>query len=101
MLITGPVLTDLPSMFARLMFLVRLLLFTLLILVRELHADTITALQEFYSERDAQEKRFQDLKSHIEQKSSQAQLSMELFSEDWNASQFWVCRRYLQNLTTI
>lgn len=55
----------------------------------ELHGDTLTALQEFYSEREFQEKRFQDLKSDVEQKSSQAQLSMEMFSEDWNASQFW------------
>ena len=63
---------------------------------RELHRDTLAALQEFYCEREVQEKRFQDLKSDIEQKSSQAQLSMDLFSEDWNASQFWVCRRYLE-----
>lgn len=58
-------------------------------MVRELHGDTLAALQEFYLERDSKEKRFQDLKGDIEQKSSQAQLSMDMFSEDWNASQFW------------
>ena len=50
-------------------------------------------LQEFYSERDSREKRFANLKAEIEEKGSHAQLSMEMFSEDWNASQFWVCRR--------
>lgn len=65
----------------------------MLIVARELHSDTLAALQEFYLERDSQEKRFQDLKKDIEQKGSQAQLSMDMFSEDWNASQFWVCRR--------
>lgn len=69
--------------------------FVVLRLARELHDDTLAALQEFYLERDSKEKRFQDLKRDIEQRSSQAQLSMDMFSEDWNASQFWVCRRYL------
>ena len=76
------------------MSFVRLIQITFLIVARELHGDTIAALQEFYTERDSQEKRFQDLKSHIEQMSSQAQLSMGIFSEDWNASQFWVSRGY-------
>lgn len=58
--------------------------------LRELHGDTLVALQEFYSERLSREKRFQDLKKDVERKSSQAQLSMDMFSEDWNASQFWV-----------
>lgn len=87
--------TNLPSLFARLMSLVCSTLVHVLIVARELHGDTLTALQEFYSEREFQEKRFQDLKSDVEQKSSQAQLSMEMFSEDWNASQFWVCHRYV------
>jgi len=47
-------------------------------------------LQDFYSERDIQQKRFEDLKAEVEQKDSHGLLSMELFSEDWNASQFWV-----------
>ena len=58
--------------------------------LRELHSDTLAALQEFYSEKSLGERRFQDLKFQVEQKSSQAQLSMDMFSEDWNASQFWV-----------
>ena len=57
---------------------------------RELHGDTLAALQEFYSERLSREERFQDLENDVERKSSQAQLSMDTFSEDWNASQFWV-----------
>lgn len=72
-----------------------------LIVARELHGDTLAALHEFYSERESKERRFQDLKSQIEQKSSQAQLSMDIFSEDWNASQFWVCRGYLETLSVI
>ncbi|MCJ1452762.1 hypothetical protein MMC28_003105 [Mycoblastus sanguinarius] len=55
----------------------------------ELPSDTLAALQEFYSERETREKRFEDLKSEIDQNRSQAQLSMDMFSEDWNASQFW------------
>lgn len=58
--------------------------------LRELHGDTLAALQEFYSERLSREERFQDLKNDVERKSSQAQWSMDTFSEDWNASQFWV-----------
>lgn len=73
----------------------------LLIVARELHGDTLAALHEFYSERELKEKRFQDLKSSIEQKSSPAQLSMDMFSEDWNASQFWVCLRYLEILSGV
>lgn len=40
--------------------------------------------------------RFQDLKSDFEQKNSQTHLSMDMFSEDWNASQFWVCSKCLE-----
>ncbi|KAK0517275.1 hypothetical protein JMJ35_000430 [Cladonia borealis] len=57
--------------------------------ILELPSDTLAVLQEFYSERDSREKRFADLKAEIEEKGSHAQLSMEMFSEDWNASQFW------------
>ena len=63
-------------------------------LLRELHGDTLAALQEFYSERDSKEQSFRDLKSDVEAKSSQANLSMDMFSEDWNQSQFWVYKRY-------
>ncbi len=61
---------------------------------RELHGDTLAALQEFYAERLSKENRFQDLRSDIEKKSAEAQLSMDMFSDDWNASQFWVCSRH-------
>lgn len=57
---------------------------------RVLSSSTIAALQEFYTERDIQEKRFEDLKARIESQTLQAPFSMDMFSEDWNASQFWV-----------
>ena len=69
----------------------------MLIKARELPVDTLTALHEFYSERESKERRFQDLKRQIEQNPSQGQLSMDMFSEDWNASQFWVCCGYLED----
>ena len=68
---------------------------------RELHADTLAALQEFYSESFSKEERFQSLKDDIEQKNSQAHVTMDMFSEDWNASQFWVCRRQLDILSLV
>ena len=62
----------------------------ILISSSELSSDTLAALQEFYSEKDAQEKRFENLKAEVDEKNSHGLLSMEMFSEDWNASQFWV-----------
>ena len=47
------------------------------------------ALEEFYSEKDHQQQRFDNLKAQINL-NPQLPLSMEMFSEDWNASQFWV-----------
>jgi len=49
-------------------------------------------LQDFYTERDQKEKNFEDLKFKLDesQQCQQAPLSMNMFSEDWNASQFWV-----------
>ena len=52
-----------------------------------LSTDSLAALKEFYAEQDVQAKRSEDLKSAVEQN---AELSMDMFSEDWNASQFWV-----------
>ena len=69
--------------------------------LRELHGDTVAALQEFYSERTSREQRFQDLKHDVEQKILQGQLSMDMFSEDWNASQFWVRHRQLEILIAV
>ncbi|MCJ1320857.1 hypothetical protein MMC15_006198 [Xylographa vitiligo] len=54
----------------------------------ELSGDTLAALQEFYNDRDSQDKRFQRLKLAAESNSQQV-LSMDMFTEDWNASQFW------------
>jgi myosin-crossreactive antigen len=46
-------------------------------------------LKEFYTERDTREKQFEDLKAKAED-DFEGKLSMEAFTEDWNASQFWV-----------
>ncbi|MCJ1421573.1 hypothetical protein MMC32_007937 [Xylographa parallela] len=56
--------------------------------VPELSGNALAALQEFYNDRDAQQNRFQELKLATESKSQQ-KLSMDMFTEDWNASQFW------------
>ena len=42
-------------------------------------------------EKEDQEKRFERLKAVSE---SGKKLSMDMFSENWNASQFWVQRSY-------
>ncbi|MCJ1264324.1 hypothetical protein MMC22_004195 [Lobaria immixta] len=55
----------------------------------ELSSGAFAALQEFYSEREVSAKRFEDLKTRLDQEASQSTLSMNMFSEDWNASQFW------------
>lgn len=57
---------------------------------RELSADTLAILGAFYSEKEQNEKHFEDMKAKMEQESLQAPLSMDMFAEDWNASQFWV-----------
>ncbi|CAF9927506.1 MAG: hypothetical protein GOMPHAMPRED_004418 [Gomphillus americanus] len=51
-----------------------------------LSGSTLAALQEFYAERNDEERRADDLKSAIE---TGQKLSMDMFKEDWNASQFW------------
>lgn len=56
---------------------------------RELSADTLAILGAFYSEKEQNERQFEDMKAQMEQQCLQAPLSMDLFSEDWNASQFW------------
>lgn len=57
---------------------------------RQLPTDTLNLLHEFYRERDDRAKQFEDLKTKAEDDYDSKQLSMELFTEDWNASQFWV-----------
>ncbi|OCK84920.1 N-6 adenine-specific DNA methyltransferas-like protein 2 [Lepidopterella palustris CBS 459.81] len=56
----------------------------------QLSADALNALKEFYGERDIMQKQFEDLKAQAENDfDGKTQLSMEAFTEDWNASQFW------------
>jgi hypothetical protein len=45
-------------------------------------------LKEFYGERDARQKQFENLKTQAEV-DFEGKLSMDAFTEDWNASQFW------------
>lgn len=60
----------------------------------KLPADTIAALQEFYTERELSAKRFEELKAGLEERPQI--LSMNMFMEDWNASQFWVWVSFVQ-----
>lgn len=56
-----------------------------------LSSHALDALKEFYAERDAREKQFEDLKVLSEKDAVERKtLSMEAFQEDWNESQFWV-----------
>ncbi|KAL8928535.1 MAG: hypothetical protein Q9208_001769 [Pyrenodesmia sp. 3 TL-2023] len=57
--------------------------------IPKLSASTLAVLGDFYSEREHNEKRFEDLKVEMEQQQPKTPLSMDMFSEDWNASQFW------------
>lgn len=59
-------------------------------LTSTLSGNALAALQDFYSERDIQQKRFEELKAVAEKSPQGAVLSMDMFTEDWNASQFWV-----------
>lgn len=56
--------------------------------IPKLPGDTIAALQEFYTERELSAKRFEELKAGLDGRPQI--LSMNMFMEDWNASQFWV-----------
>lgn len=56
--------------------------------IPKLPGNTIAALQEFYTEREASAKRFEELRAGLEERPQI--LSMNMFMEDWNASQFWV-----------
>lgn len=62
--------------------------------IPKLPADTIAALQEFYTERELSAKRFEELKAGLEGRPQI--LSMNMFMEDWNASQFWVWISFVQ-----
>ncbi|OAK95032.1 hypothetical protein IQ06DRAFT_285034 [Phaeosphaeriaceae sp. SRC1lsM3a] len=54
----------------------------------QLSGSALDALKEFYGERDARQKQFENLKSQAED-DFEGKLSMDAFTEDWNASQFW------------
>lgn len=71
--------------------------FLIIALISTLPHDTITALQDFYHERDQRQQHFNNLKAQVHQ-NSEIPLSMEIFSEDWNASQFWVCSNFVDRL---
>lgn len=62
--------------------------------IPKLPGDTIAALQEFYTERELSAKRFEELKAGLEGRPQI--LSMNMFTEDWNASQFWVRISFVQ-----
>jgi hypothetical protein len=57
----------------------------------QLDPSTLALLQEFYTERDEREKQFEDLKSKAEDDFDDVSkpLSMDLFTESWQDSQFW------------
>ncbi|KAK4941954.1 Protein-lysine N-methyltransferase efm5 [Elasticomyces elasticus] len=55
----------------------------------QLSASALDALKDFYGERDARLQQFEDLKNQTEDDFGTKPLSMEAFTEDWNASQFW------------
>ncbi|EPS44605.1 hypothetical protein H072_1391 [Dactylellina haptotyla CBS 200.50] len=61
----------------------------------QLSASTLSALQEFMQEKDAREKRFEELKAQAEEekrerdKLSTTVVTMEDFEADWQVSQFW------------
>jgi len=57
---------------------------------RQLSSTALDALKQFYNDRDNREKAFEDLKAQVETNfGDQQPLSMSVFAEDWNASQFW------------
>ncbi|KAJ4290856.1 Protein-lysine N-methyltransferase efm5 [Kalmusia sp. IMI 367209] len=59
----------------------------------QLSSGALDALKEFYGERDARQKQFEDLKAQAED-DFEGKLSMDAFTEDWNASQFWASGEY-------
>ncbi|KAJ4415561.1 Protein-lysine N-methyltransferase efm5 [Gnomoniopsis sp. IMI 355080] len=72
---------------------------------KTLSSHALDALKEFYTERDARAKRFEELQAEAEERARAGgegtaasgpaasglkyPLSMEMFGEDWNESQFW------------
>lgn len=59
--------------------------------IPQLSADTLKLLQEFNQEKTERAKKFDELKNQSENTfdHNNGRLSMDIFGEDWNASQFW------------
>ncbi|KAI9670098.1 MAG: hypothetical protein M1829_004826 [Trizodia sp. TS-e1964] len=62
-----------------------------------LSSGALEALKDFYTERDERQEKFESFKSHIESEAVPDKISMDVFTEDWNASQFW----YSESTATI
>lgn len=69
---------------------------SMLTTISQLSADTLKMLQEFNTEKDERNKQFQALKAKSE---NESKLSMDLFGEDWNASQVLSPLRLLRHLS--
>ncbi|KAK5653556.1 hypothetical protein OQA88_8815 [Cercophora sp. LCS_1] len=55
-----------------------------------LSSSTLDALKSFYAERDAHSEKFAKLQAEAEERlAGSGTLSMDMFTEDWNESQFW------------
>ncbi|KAG7117491.1 Protein-lysine N-methyltransferase EFM5 like protein [Verticillium longisporum] len=55
-----------------------------------LSSHALAALAEFNAEKDAHQKRFEELNAKAEENAARnVPLSMSVFEEDWNKSQFW------------
>ncbi|KAJ1943778.1 Protein-lysine N-methyltransferase efm5, partial [Linderina pennispora] len=56
-----------------------------------LSADTLAALQSFIAEKQEMDDKFEQLKDHAEEQfeGKQLEVTMDLFQEDWQLSQFW------------
>ncbi|KAL2268117.1 hypothetical protein VTJ83DRAFT_2963 [Remersonia thermophila] len=69
-----------------------------------LSSSTLAALQEFYAERQSREEEFSKLQARVEilhaAGTSGQKLSMDLFAEDWNESQFWYSEETARLLAT-
>jgi len=55
----------------------------------QLSASTLEALKSFMSERDEQQRRFEELRGKAEDGHDKRIVTMTDFEEDWNQSQFW------------
>lgn len=55
-----------------------------------LSGDALAALQDFYTQRDKDLDAFAQLRSTASNPEKSQTLTISSFSEDWNASQFWV-----------